>query len=166
MYFSCFQAKKWLATSPIASLYVISPLPQGAQDRFLRRFRYVKSLSWKLHSKPDIGVYKHVIALNTQHFSALNTGILTFLPCQSYRPRKVDLDLMPLIGAVRGIEMYTPPLLTLTLLPLKNLLASGSQTLTGQASSERASLRCSITVVSIFPFSVNLVNFMAMKRYR
>jgi hypothetical protein len=39
-----FWQKKWLATISVASLYVISPLPQGAQDRFLRRIRYAKSL--------------------------------------------------------------------------------------------------------------------------
>jgi hypothetical protein len=51
----------------------------------------------------------------------------------------------------------------LTLLPLKNLFASGSQILTGQVSSERASIRCSTTEVSIFPFSVNLDNFIGIK---
>ena len=48
-----------------------------------------------------------------------------------------------LIGAVRGSLRKTPVLLTLQLRPLKNLLASGSHTLTGQASVLRLSLRCS-----------------------
>ncbi len=49
-------------------------------------------------------------------------------------------------GVVIGTVIKTPVLLMLALLPLKNLLASGSQRLTGQDSFVRVSLRCSINV--------------------
>ena len=50
------------------------------------------------------------------------------------------------IGVVIGNLMKTPVLLMFALRPLKNLFASGSQTLTGQDSVVRLSLRCSIKV--------------------
>jgi hypothetical protein len=78
------------------------------------------------------------------------------------RGKLISTSCPGLTGVIIGIEMNTPPLLTLMLLPLKNRLASGTHTLTGQANSERASLRCSTATVSIFPFSVNLVNLITM----
>jgi hypothetical protein len=51
-----------------------------------------------------------------------------------------------LIGVVIGTITNVPVLLIFELLPLKNLFASGSQTLTGHESSVRLSLRCSIKV--------------------
>jgi hypothetical protein len=48
------------------------------------------------------------------------------------------------MGAVSGSVTKTPVLLTLQLRPMTNLLASGIQTLTGQETSLRVSLRCSV----------------------
>ena len=58
-------------------------------------------------------------------------------------------------GAVSGILTKTPVLLTLQLRPLKNLLASGSHTLTGHARVFRISLRCS-AVACIVMISINI----------
>jgi hypothetical protein len=52
-------------------------------------------------------------------------------------------------GAAIGSDSNTPPFATLTVLPLKNLFASGSQRLTGQVSSVRPNLRFSITVSNV-----------------
>jgi hypothetical protein len=49
-------------------------------------------------------------------------------------------------GVVTGRRTKTPVLLILELLPLKNLFASGSQTLTGQETCVREHLRCSVSV--------------------
>jgi len=54
------------------------------------------------------------------------------------------------IGVVIGIVTNTPVLLILVLRPLKNLFAAGSQILTGQERSIRASLRCSIKVSIVY----------------
>jgi hypothetical protein len=49
-------------------------------------------------------------------------------------------------GVVIGIDSSTPPFATLTVLPLKNLFASGSQMLTGQERVVRIALRFSTKV--------------------
>jgi len=73
-------------------------------------------------------------------------------------------------GAVTGSTMKTPVLLILQLRPLTNLLASGIQTLTGQETVLRLSLRCSINacmvIVSLMsiPSTVGLIGNVKLDR--
>jgi hypothetical protein len=71
----------------------------------------------------------------------------------SVRGKLISKECPKRIGAVMGSFKRTPLLLMFELRPLKNLLASGSQMLTGQDITLRVSLRFS-TKVSIFFVSI------------
>ncbi len=79
-------------------------------------------------------VVKQFASFDSHHSSALYPRKAAFSLGQRHCAREIQLDNMPARkGVVAGMRTSTPLLLILELLPLKNLFASGSQTLTGQA---------------------------------
>jgi hypothetical protein len=94
-------------------------------------------------------IIKRIFALNSHYSTSSNTGKLAFLLGQSGCPRKIDFNNIARLNRRYHRNRYTPILLILELLPLKNLLAFGNQTLTGQDRSVLLSMRCSVIVSMI-----------------
>lgn len=49
----------------------------------------------ELDSYADMGIFEHILALNSNHFTALNPGKLPLLPRQTDCTRKIDFDSVP-----------------------------------------------------------------------
>jgi len=123
-------------------------------------FNNTKKMSYKLFkcdTYTNFSTFEQILAVHSDNFAGFDTCKLSFFLRQGLCSRKIELyDLARLIGAVTGRVIKTPVLLILQLRPLKNLLASGIQTLTGQETTFRLSLRCS-TKVSIVSTSLKSI---------